>query len=441
MPHDVLTLDFYVPESSYCADQERFKGKAIFQEILKVTPEVTLAWIRRVSKDSSTKAKARGETINEYVETHQDRTKNALAKSVEAAFQAWCEELRADESQFMAERITAEKESVKNRAKLVRQLEECHDRAWQTVAKFMEESMMLFAGKTSDADSTLLPVSRSWVRNSVQAMGTGSDDVGVVLWLNLPAVGILCAERREFFLTYIANVLADWPRNSVAFVVMPNRAGQDGRTLGLSASQNNEMCDGNQNASIVCGTLSLDSSGKEIMARLSNEIYNACRAGKLNLSGFPAFDPLVQALKSNGAQEAPKAFRVSSQVGDKLLVLESLAQKWVSNEGTAERAQQMIRDHNSEYNPEGEYWSTTAEPEEPPAKRAKLESLTQAEISKEAREVMQEGDGQWFSFNLKASSLVLLEGKNLPSHLTKLNNVNHPVELKALMTDLEDLGE
>lgn len=119
-----------------------------------------------------------------------------------------------------------------------------------------------------------------------------------------------------------------------------------------------EMCDGNQNASIVCGTLSLDSSGKEIMARLSNEIYNACRAGKLNLSGFPAFDPLVQALKSNGAQEAPKAFRVSSQVGDKLLVLESLAQKWVSNEGTAERAQQMIRDHNSEYNPEGEYWLT-----------------------------------------------------------------------------------
>lgn len=99
--------------------------------------------------------------------------------------------------------------------------------------------MMLFAGKTSDADSTLLPVSRSWVRNSVQAMGTGSDDVGVVLWLNLPAVGILGAERREFFLTYIANVLADWPRNSVAFVVMPNRAGQDGRTLGLSASQNN----------------------------------------------------------------------------------------------------------------------------------------------------------------------------------------------------------
>lgn len=54
---------------------------------------------------------------------------------------------------------------------------------------------------------------------------------------------------------------------------------------------------------------------------------------------------------------------------------------------------------------------------------------------------MQEGDGRWFSFNLKASSLVLLEGKNLPSHLTKLNNVNHPVELKALMTDLEDLGE
>ena len=43
--------------------------------------------------------------MQEYVEKHQDRSKNALAKSTEAAFVSWLEDLRADQAQYMSDRI------------------------------------------------------------------------------------------------------------------------------------------------------------------------------------------------------------------------------------------------------------------------------------------------------------------------------------------------
>ena len=46
---------------------------------------------------------AAGKTLDEYMIQHQDRSRNALLKSQEAAFLAWCEELKADQSQYDAE--------------------------------------------------------------------------------------------------------------------------------------------------------------------------------------------------------------------------------------------------------------------------------------------------------------------------------------------------
>ena len=48
---------------------------------------------------------AKGKTLEEYVEKHQDRSRSALQKSHEAAFNAWVEELRADQTQFISDRI------------------------------------------------------------------------------------------------------------------------------------------------------------------------------------------------------------------------------------------------------------------------------------------------------------------------------------------------
>lgn len=39
------------------------------------------------------------------MEKHQDQSRNALKKSMEAAFNAWVEELHADQTQFMADKV------------------------------------------------------------------------------------------------------------------------------------------------------------------------------------------------------------------------------------------------------------------------------------------------------------------------------------------------
>ena len=50
-------------------------------------------------------AQAQGRAVEEYVQEHQDRSRNALHKSLLAAFSSWQEDLKADEAQFMAEKL------------------------------------------------------------------------------------------------------------------------------------------------------------------------------------------------------------------------------------------------------------------------------------------------------------------------------------------------
>ena len=48
---------------------------------------------------------AQGKMVNSYVAEHQDRSKNAMMKSMEAAFLAWSEDLRSDQTQFTSDLI------------------------------------------------------------------------------------------------------------------------------------------------------------------------------------------------------------------------------------------------------------------------------------------------------------------------------------------------
>ena len=113
---------------------------------------------------------------------------------------------------------------------------EMHDRAWKVVSDFMETHLSMFAAKLSDAESTAMPASRSWIRNMVQEHGSAVNDHMVVLWVNCPALGVMGAQRISFLLSYISNVLSDYPDNAVCFLIHPNRAGHhEGRTLRLSS--------------------------------------------------------------------------------------------------------------------------------------------------------------------------------------------------------------
>ena len=83
----------------------------------------------------------------------------------------------------------------------------------------------MFVGKSSDAESTVLPACRSWIRSTAQELGSSPNDHSIVLILNGPTVGVFSAAQKSFFISTIANVLADNPLNSICLVVHPNRAG------------------------------------------------------------------------------------------------------------------------------------------------------------------------------------------------------------------------
>ena len=44
--------------------------------------------------------------MDTYVAAHQDKSKNALSKAMEASFVAWGEELKADQAQFCSEKVS-----------------------------------------------------------------------------------------------------------------------------------------------------------------------------------------------------------------------------------------------------------------------------------------------------------------------------------------------
>lgn len=52
LPVEVLSLDFWVPGTTSRQENPKYRGKAIFTEILQATPETALLWATRATKDS-----------------------------------------------------------------------------------------------------------------------------------------------------------------------------------------------------------------------------------------------------------------------------------------------------------------------------------------------------------------------------------------------------
>eukprot|EP00435_Cladocopium_sp_Y103_P059155 s1382_g21.t1 len=137
--------------------------------------------------------RAHGKSLNDYVEKHQDSSKNALRKSLEAAFAAWCEEIRADQAQYCADKVM---------------ILDCHARAWDSVGAYMESHVKVFCGRVLDGETTLMPSSRQWLREAASEVSNGgADDHCVVLIMSCPTTGIMSAAYKGFMISYIANCL------------------------------------------------------------------------------------------------------------------------------------------------------------------------------------------------------------------------------------------
>ena len=105
---------------------------------------------------------------------------------------------------------------------------ECHNKAWKVVSDYLNSNLQMFAGKSSDADSTVLPALSSWIQESFSDIPECRqfDDHGLVLWCNMTTMGIVGASKFDFMVTAISNLLSLYKRNSIAILIHPNRASQ-----------------------------------------------------------------------------------------------------------------------------------------------------------------------------------------------------------------------
>lgn len=86
----------------------------------------------------------------------------------------------------------------------------------------------MFSGRSTDAESTVLPALSAWLQESLSDIpeARSYEDHGLVLFLNMPTAGIVGASKYDFFLTAICNLLTLFKKNAMAVLVHPNRAGQ-----------------------------------------------------------------------------------------------------------------------------------------------------------------------------------------------------------------------
>lgn len=61
--------------------------------------------------------------------------------------------------------------------------------------------------------------------------------------------------------------------------------------------------------------------------------------------------------------------------------------------------------------------------------------------AQEANEITEDSEGRWWPFKATNATMMILEKKNIASHLSGIESLDSPVSLQALMVDLQDCGE
>jgi len=99
----------------------------------------------------------------------------------------------------------------------------------------------------------------------------------------------------------------------------------------------------------------LNEEPEALQQRIGNAIYDRCRAQTLTLPGFPNYDTLVASLRENAPSGSEVTYKVCVVRHDRLLVLQSLARRWLEYEGTKDAAHEMVESHNKAFNKDGEF--------------------------------------------------------------------------------------
>ena len=99
----------------------------------------------------------------------------------------------------------------------------------------------------------------------------------------------------------------------------------------------------------------LDRNPDFLQQRVANKLYEGCRSGSLEVAGFPDYKPLVTALQQSAPDEAQSNYQVTVKRHDRLLVLSSIAQKFINSDEYGHDANEIISKHNEAFNPDGDF--------------------------------------------------------------------------------------
>ena len=98
-----------------------------------------------------------------------------------------------------------------------------------------------------------------------------------------------------------------------------------------------------------------------LQERIANQIYEMCRSGRLQIPAFPDYSHLVHALSNLEPEAHQDNFEVTVKKHDKLLILQSLAAKWLDHVDFNAQTHQLIESHNTHYNQDGDFWHADQE--------------------------------------------------------------------------------
>ena len=92
----------------------------------------------------------------------------------------------------------------------------------------MEANLKVFAGKVDMAENTLMPLVNGWITTSLSEISAvrAADDHAIISWLVLPTAGVVGAQKWDWFLNFICNLLGQHRKNGMVIIVHSNRASQ-----------------------------------------------------------------------------------------------------------------------------------------------------------------------------------------------------------------------
>lgn len=107
-------------------------------------------------------------------------------------------------------------------------LQDCHTTAWDVVTKYMKKNLHVFSGKVDTADSTIMPAVSNWITESLGDIAEVRDstDHCIIGWLCLPTAGVIPAQKWDFYVTLICNLVTQNRKNGIVLIVHSNRAAQ-----------------------------------------------------------------------------------------------------------------------------------------------------------------------------------------------------------------------